>query len=162
MKKLIKLGICGMLCATLSVGTAGCANIKNDSTRTQTEGSLMGAGGGALLGGLFGQLFGKSTSATLIGAGIGAAAGALGGFFVGKHIAQKKAEYASQEDWLDSCIVHAQQVNNETKGVNESLNTEISNLDKECAKLEKQYKNQQASKSDLKKQLDVVKKKEMN
>lgn len=158
MKKIIKLGICGMLCATLSAGSVGCANIKNDSTRTQTEGTLVGAGGGALLGGLLGQLFGKSTSATLVGAGIGAAAGALGGFFVGKHVAQKKAEYASQEEWLDACITHAQQVNKETKEVNEQLNIEISKLNKECTKLEKQYKKQQASKSDLKKQLDLVEK----
>ena len=94
------------LAVTLTFAGTGCSNIHDDSTRTKTEGTLVGGGIGAALGALFGGLIGGNGKGALIGAGIGAGIGSLAGFFVGKHVADKKAEYASREDWLDDCIAH--------------------------------------------------------
>ena len=137
-----------ILVVLLSCSLVGCANIKDDSTRTKTEGTLVGAGAGAALGALIGGIAGGGRGA-LIGAGIGLGAGALGGFLVGKHVADKKAEYVSEEEWLDACIDHAHKVNAETKRYNARLAKDIAKLDRESATLQAQYRNKAATKSSL-------------
>ncbi len=119
---------------TLALGSCGCTNIEDDSTRTQTEGTMVGAGFGAALGAGLGALFGGSKGA-LVGAAIGVGVGSLSGYFYGKHVADKKAEYASREEWLDACIDRSRQVTADTKKYNEQLKKDIAALDKETKTL---------------------------
>lgn len=119
---------------TLALGSCGCTNIKDDSTRTKTEGTMVGAGFGAALGAGLGALFGGSKGA-LVGAAIGVGVGSLSGYFYGKHVADKKAEYASREEWLDACIDRSRQVTADTKKYNEQLKKDIAALDKETKTL---------------------------
>ena len=144
-----------MLC--LSCALVGCANIKDDSTRTKTEGTLLGAGLGAGLGALVGGLTGGGRGA-LVGASIGAAAGGLGGYALGTHVANKKAEYASQEDWLDDCIVHAEQFNAEVHNYNAKLGHDIQVLDRQSKALLAQYQRRQIDRKQLRAEYNRVQK----
>ncbi len=132
---------------------AGCAGM-TDRQKTVSEGA--GAAGGALLGAIVGQLIGKDTKGTLIGAAIGAAVGGGLGTAYGNHVAGKKAEYASQEAYLNACIASAQQVNEETRQYNVSLKDEINGLDKEVNKLLAQYKSKKAGKARVEKEQQKV------
>jgi hypothetical protein len=106
-----------------------CTNIKDDGTRTRTEGALAGTAIGALAGGIIGHQSGRGVEGALLGAGIGA----LGGLAVGDHVARKKARYASQEAWLDACIAQAERVNANARAYNRSLQSKISNLESRYA-----------------------------
>ncbi len=136
MKKALPL----VLCAALIIPT-GCANIENDSTRTKTEGALVGTAAGAAAG----AAIGKATGNTGLGLIIGAGVGLIGGFFVGKHIADKKASYASREDWLDACIVQAQDTNTKLAEYNTELKAQIASIDQETTRLAAAYKRQEVS-----------------
>jgi len=149
MNKIARVAICGTLCASLSLGATGCANIKNDSTRTQTEVTLVGAAAGATAGAVAGKAFGDSTAATLVGTVAGTVIGTIAGFFIGKHIAQKKAEYANQEDWLNACIENAEKVNKDTKEKNQKTCDRIAELDEKCRSMETKYAKQQSRKGEL-------------
>jgi hypothetical protein len=129
------------LCITalLTGGLAGCANIQDDSTRTKTEGTLVGAGVGAGIGAGIGAIAGGGRGLA-IGAGVGALLGSLIGLGVGTHIANKKAEYASEEDWLDACIAQADQVNQQAAQYNAQLKNQIRALDKKTTALAASYK----------------------
>ena len=107
---------------TLSAMLASCANIKDDSTRTKTEGTL----GGAVLGGILGYAIGGTR-----GAAIGAGAGAIGGFGVGAHVAAKKRAYKNTEDWLNACIAQAERTNAHARAYNNSLSKKISDLEQQ-------------------------------
>ena len=128
---------------------AGCANIKDDSTRTKTEGTMIGAGAGAVVGGLVGYLVGGEKGA-LIGAGVGAAAGAAGGYAYGDHVAGQKEKYAKEEDWLDACVVEAKKTNQDLIAYNQTLTQQIADVKKETAALRKKYKNSTALQAKLK------------
>lgn len=114
---------------TAAAFLASCANIKNDQTRTRTEGTLAGS----LIGGGLGAIIGHQSGHGVEGALIGAAAGGLAGLAVGDHVARKKAKYASQEAWLDACIAHAEQVNRNAISYNNSLRNKISGLETRLA-----------------------------
>ena len=60
------------------------------------SGSLIGAGGGAVLGGIIGNIIGKDSEATAIGAAIGGAVGAGTGALIGRHMDKVAAEAAAQ------------------------------------------------------------------
>jgi len=91
---------------TLTMGMNSCANIKDDQTRTKTEGTLLGAGIGAVLGaGSAAIASGGNTSSILKGAAIGAIAGGALGHAYGSKVVARKAEYASNEAYLQDCIV---------------------------------------------------------
>ncbi|MDL2267276.1 hypothetical protein LJC46_04725 [Desulfovibrio sp. OttesenSCG-928-G15] len=149
-----KLTILFLIVALGTSSLWGCANIKDDKTRTKTEGTLVGGGLGAAIGAGIGALVGGKKGA-LIGAGIGTGVGAAVGFGVGTHIANKKAEYASEEDWLDACISEAQKSNEILKEHNRELSAELKTLEKQTAALQKSY----ASKKSTKAQLSAEKKK---
>jgi len=68
----------------LIVALTGCAGMSDTGQRT-VSGSLIGAGGGALIGAIAGNAG--------MGAAIGALAGAGGGFLYGKHKESEKAAY---------------------------------------------------------------------
>lgn len=77
------------LCLTMMFGSC---NTK------QGTGSLIGAGGGAVLGGIIGNIIGKDTKATAIGAAIGGAVGAGAGTLIGRHMDKVAAEAAQVEN----------------------------------------------------------------
>jgi outer membrane protein OmpA-like peptidoglycan-associated protein len=81
--KIATLGMC--LLTVVSCGT------------NQKTGSLIGAGGGAVLGGIVGNIIGKNTKSTAIGAAIGGVVGTAAGNIIGKHM-DKVAEQAKQVD----------------------------------------------------------------
>jgi len=144
-----KIGVLMLVGAFLLSSVTGCANIQNDQTRTKTEGTLVGAGAGAVVGGVLGQLIGGNTTATLVGAGVGALVGSAAGFAYGSHVANEKAKYAKQEDWLNACIASAQQVNADTRAYNDRLASEVRSLDAETKRLAQAYDQKRAQKSQL-------------
>ena len=132
----------------LAVTVAGCANIQDERTRTQTEGAVVGSGIGAGIGAVIGGLSGGHRGA-LQGAGIGAVVGGIGGFLTGRHIANKKSVYASQEDWLDDSIAAARQTNSDIARYNADVQQEIDRLDQESVRLIADYENYRAESSAL-------------
>jgi len=122
-----------MLCFVI-----GCAGM-NDSTRTKAEGAGVGAATGVLLGGLIGQALGHNTKSTLIGAAIGGALGGGAGYLAGDYVAKRKAQYASEEDWLDGEIKVVAQYNNELEEFNKKTANRNEQLEKQVAYLKSRY-----------------------
>lgn len=149
MQPYLKLGVCGLLCLSLTAGASGCANIQNDATRTKTEGTLVGAGVGAGVGALVGTVIGGDATGALIGGGIGALLGGLSGLVAGSYVADQKAKYASREEWLDACIDEARKSNETAVEYNAKLSEEIKKLDKRSTKLAADFKRQQAKRETL-------------
>ncbi|MDR2946645.1 MAG: hypothetical protein LBV79_07875 [Candidatus Adiutrix sp.] len=131
MHKIVKLGLTATLIAALAL-IGGCANIANDRTRTQTEGTLAGAGIGAALGAAIGAIAGGHRGA-LTGALIGAGVGGTAGLAYGTSVANKKADYASEEEWLAACLAEAQSVNQQTADYNSRLKTSLASYKKELS-----------------------------
>lgn len=123
MKKLMKIGLTAALILSLTF-IGACANIADDRTRTQTEGTLAGAGIGAVLGAAIGAATGGSRGA-LTGALIGVGVGGAAGWAYGTSVANKKADYASEEEWLAACLAEAQGVNQQTAAYNQRLKTSL-------------------------------------
>jgi len=145
----MKKFVAALVVCTFFASLVGCANIQNDATRTKTEGTLLGTGLGAGLGAAAGAIFGGNTQSTLIGAGIGAGVGALAGYLTGKHIADKKAEYASYEDWLDASYKDTEKINEQTRQYNAKLGQDINALDRESNALAAQYKKNAATRNQM-------------
>ena len=114
----------GKHCAVFTLITMGatqCANT-SDGRLAQGQGTAIGAGAGALIGAALG---GRQ------GALIGAAIGGASGFAYGSHIANKKAQYKSTEEWLDACIVQANSKRKEAVAYNRQLNNKLASLQNE-------------------------------
>jgi gas vesicle protein len=148
------------LCAAalLAGPLAGCANIQDDSTRTKTEGTLVGAGAGAALGAGIGAIAGGGRG-TAIGAIIGALVGTAVGFGVGTHVANEKSKYASEEDWLDECIARADQTNQEAAQYNAEIRAQIQALDKKTTALAASYKQKKADRKVMLAEAEALKRK---
>ena len=101
-----------------------------DGRLTQAQGTGLGALGGALIGGAIGAATGNSDAA-LKGAAIGAGIGGVGGFAYGTHIANKKAQYKSTEEWLDACITQAESKRRDAIAYNNRLNNQLARLQRE-------------------------------
>jgi len=131
---------------------AGCANTNlgmNDRQQTIFQGTVIGVAAGASTGALLGQLIGKDTKSTLLGAGIGAALGGLAGASYGTHIADLKAKYANDEEYLIACIKVAREANKQAEAYNDKLRSEISNLKKEIHQLVRKYNRGEIVQADL-------------
>ena len=77
----------------LKIVTLGLSLAMLVSCSTNTgSGSLIGAGGGAVLGGVLGAVIGKDAKGAAIGAAIGGAVGAGTGALIGKHMDKVKAK----------------------------------------------------------------------
>ena len=134
----------------------GCTNIQDDTTRTQTEGTLVGLGGGAIIGAVIGGIIGGGDGA-LIGVGIGATVGGLTGYIVGSNIAEEKAKYASEEQWLDACLMEIERTNAELLAYNDKLTAEIAALDAETKSMQTAYRARQADQAAMQaKQEDIL------
>lgn len=113
-----------VLCAG-SLFFTGCTNIKNDTTRTKTEGTLAGAGIGALLGAGVGALAGGGGRSIATGALIGAAAGGATGYAYGSHVAKKKQGYAASEERLRGMIGRTRSERQSAEAYNSNLRRAI-------------------------------------
>ncbi|MEI6673952.1 MAG: YMGG-like glycine zipper-containing protein [Verrucomicrobiota bacterium] len=105
----------------ITMGATQCADT-SDGRLAQGQGTAIGAGAGALIGAAFG---GRQ------GALIGAAIGGASGFAYGSHIANKKAQYRSTEDWLDACIAQANSKRREAVSYNHQLENKLASLQRE-------------------------------
>jgi hypothetical protein len=112
---------------TLLLALTACSNIKNDSTRTRTEGTVAGAAGGAALGAGIGALVGGKNKgqAALLGAAAGALAGGVAGNAYGDSVAKKKEGMAATEDQLGLRLAAANQQLASRHDYNEGLKYEI-------------------------------------
>jgi len=128
---------------------SGCAGM-NDQQTTVAQ----GAGFGALLGAVAGQAIGGNTRSTLIGA----AAGGLIGAAVGSSIAERKAQYASEEDFLVAEIERNEAFIREADAENRQLYAEIDRLDHESRRLAREYRSGKASRDALVQQKSRVEK----
>ncbi len=116
--------------AVLLVSVLGsCTNIKDDGTRTRTEGALGGAAVGAIAGALIGAASGNAGRGALIGAGVGTA----GGLAYGDAVAKKKQRYIYTEDQLDAAIASARRTNQRARSYNNTLASRIDRLSREVA-----------------------------
>jgi hypothetical protein len=129
-----------LIAALIGASLSGCAGM-NDQQTTVAQ----GAGVGALLGAVAGQAIGGNTRSTLIGA----AAGGLIGAAVGSSIADRKAQYAREEDFLIAEIQRNQQFIREADAENRQLYTEIDQLDRESRRLTREYRAGKASRNAL-------------
>ena len=81
----------------VKVITAGLCVLSVVSCNTkQGTGTLIGAGGGAVLGGILGQVIGHNGKSTAIGAAIGSVIGAGAGALIGHHMDKVAREVASR------------------------------------------------------------------
>ncbi|MEE4356116.1 MAG: hypothetical protein V2I97_06570 [Desulfococcaceae bacterium] len=129
---------------------SGCANM-NEQGQGAGLGALLGAAVGAGVGAIAG---GKEGALT--GAIVGAGAGAIGGYLYGDHVANKKKQYAKDEDYLNACIASARQVNSQTRQYNASLKNQISYLNSEVNKMVAMYNSRKIRKADLQKEKNKV------
>jgi gas vesicle protein len=118
-----------MTLATALALTGACANIADDRTRTQTEGTLVGTGIGAAIGAGIGAALGGRRGA-LAGAAIGAGVGGMAGLAYGTSVANKKREYASEEEWLAACLAEAKTTNEQAAAYNNRLKNTLAGYNK--------------------------------
>ena len=145
-----------VLILTVSLCT-GCANIKDDATRTRWESALWAA---ALIGGtglIIGLLTGNKKTA-LYGALAGMTVGTLIGLAYGDHVVSQKEKFASDEAWLDACTAEAKKVNKDLAAYKTELSLQINSTKKEIAALEKKQISAQLKQVDLKDKQDKVNK----
>ncbi len=105
----------------------GCAT---DQQRTKAQGAGLGAAAGAAVGTAIGAVAGGKEGA-LKGALIGGGIGLIGGYAYATHVANLKAQYVKEEDYLDACITSAEKVNQETRQYNAYLESEIRDQDQD-------------------------------
>jgi uncharacterized protein YcfJ len=122
-----------ILCASALLLTS-CANIKDDTQRTKTEGALAGGVLGAVAGGALGYALGGDRGLA-VGAATGAAAGGAGGYAYGSHVAEKKKGYASNEERLRGMISEARSERQSAESYNASLRRVISQQRSEISRI---------------------------
>jgi uncharacterized protein (DUF1501 family) len=113
-------------CATNPDGTT------NDRQQTVAEGAVVGA----VLGGLLGAAVTNKGSGALVGA----AAGGIIGAGIGSSVADRKAQYAREEDFLVAEIQRNQEFIEEADAQNRQLYREIAQLDRESQRLAREYR----------------------
>ena len=125
-------------CATSPSGEA-----TSDQQRTVTEGAVVGA----VLGGLLGAAVSDNDKGK--GALIGAAAGGLIGAGIGSSVADRKAQYAREEDFLIAEIERNEEFIAEADAQNDDLYQEIARLDRESVRLAREYRAGRATRAAL-------------
>ncbi|HEY3899105.1 MAG TPA: hypothetical protein VGM54_10855 [Chthoniobacter sp.] len=119
---------------TVLVGSLGaCTNIKDDRTRTQTEGAVAGAAVGAAAAAGTAAALKKGAGTTAAAGAAGAVAGGLAGAAVGTAVANKKAGYASQESALDSQLSGLRQQIAAVREYNDGLKSIIASKEQQLA-----------------------------
>ena len=119
MGRIMNLSLTAALVTALAL-TGACANISDDRTRTQAEGGLAGAGIGGLLGAALGGAI-DGRSGAVKGGLIGAGVGTVAGLAYGTSVANKKAQYATEEEWLSACLAEVKNANQQAAAYNSRL-----------------------------------------
>jgi len=141
-----------IICVVLAMVSA-CATTK-DSTRTKAEGTA----GGAVIGGGIGWLVGRALGNEKLGAAIGAVAGGTAGYAAGSAVADKKQEYAKEEDQLNEQITIVAQHNEELDNYNMQMTDKIASLEQDISSLKSRYSEDQSQIIALKdKQAEITK-----
>jgi hypothetical protein len=133
----------------IAASLSGCAGM-NDQQTTVAQ----GAGVGALIGAGLGYAIGGNTTGTLIGA----AAGGLIGAGIGSSVADRKAQYARQEDFLVAEIQRNQEFIREADAQNQQIYQDIAQLDRESRRLAREYRAGKISRDALVRQKATVEK----
>ncbi len=123
---------------------SGCATMTDDQTTT-AQGAGMGAALGAIAGGIIGHQSGRGIEGAVIGGMLGAAAGGA----YGQHVAQRKAEFASEEDYLNACIAQAEEVHRLAAAYNEGLRLEVADLESRSTQVLAAYQGQTEERQQL-------------
>ncbi len=126
---------------------SGCAGM-NDQQTTVAQ----GAGVGALLGAGLGYAITGDRRGVLAGAALGGLAGAA----VGNTVAERKAQYANEEDFLVAEIQRNEDFIREADAENRQLYADIQDLDRESQRLTQQYRAGKASRAALAQQKSRV------
>lgn len=140
---------------TLGGALGGCqtttnqgSDISGDQTRTVAEGAAVGAAAGALLG----YLIGGDAGAAAIGGLAGAGAGAL----LGNVVAERKAAYANEEEFLDGEISRAREFNQAARTYNQKLSQRVADLDRTANTLMAQVRAGTANNATLQSRRNAV------
>jgi hypothetical protein len=148
-----------------SIGLSGCSNM-SDQDRTKAQGAgagavvggLLGAGAGALLG----AASGRGTDAIIagaIGGGVaGAALGGVGGYMYGMKVAEKKAKYASSEDFYLAEINDIQASTATIRKTNQSLSKSVAALESKKRSLDAALASGQLNRRNYNLQYDGLRK----
>ena len=121
------------LIAVCSISLAGCAT-DEDATKAQgaglgaVAGGILGAGAGALLGAASGQGTEGIIAGAIAGGVVGATAGGFAGYMYGAKVAEKKAQYASSEDFYISEIGEIQKNTAAIRATNQRLSRSVASL----------------------------------
>lgn len=129
-----------LIAAVISASLSGCAGM-SDQEATVAQ----GAGVGALVGAGIGYAIGRNTPSTLIGA----VTGGLIGANIGGTVAERKAQYANEEDFLIAEIELNDEFIAEAETENRQLQAEIDRLDRESQRLAQEYQVGKASRDVL-------------
>lgn len=138
-----------LIATVIGASLSGCAGM-NDQQTTVAQ----GAGVGALIGAGLGYAIGGNTTGTLIGA----AAGGLIGAGIGSSVADRKAQYARQEDFLVAEIQRNQEFIREADAQNQQIYQDIAQLDRESRRLAREYRAGKVSRDALVRQKATVEK----
>lgn len=133
----------------------GCAAM-TDRQQTIFQGTALGAATGAAVGVIGTQIAGGDTEETLKGALIGLIAGGAGGALWGKHVADKKTEYKSNEKYLNACITAAKDAAKQSKEYNTRMLANIEMEKKRIDKLVAQYNKKEISTDKLKREKNRI------
>lgn len=117
---------------------SGCAGMTDQQTTV-----AQGAGVGALLGAGLGYAITGDRRGVLAGAAIGGLAGAA----VGSTVAERKAQYANEEDFLVAEIQRNDDFIREADAENRQMYADIEQLDRESRRLAQQYRAGKASRT---------------
>jgi hypothetical protein len=127
----------------------------NGTTVTGMDDQTVTKVGGAILGTALGALVGYATGGAR-GAWIGAVAGGGLGFLAGIEVARRKAQYASEEEFLNAEIANADAINRDLRGYNGTLKKEIAKLDGESKRLASKYKAGKVSRDQVEAERSTV------
>jgi hypothetical protein len=127
---------------------SGCATTDGAMSDQQAT-AAQGAAFGAILGGLLGAAVSDNRAT---GALVGAAAGGLIGYGIGGSIAERKAQYASEEDFLIAEIQRNQEFAREAATQNQQIRQEIAQLDRESQRMQREYQAGRVSRDTMTRQ----------
>ena len=121
-------------------GAPDSTSTTDDADRTKAEGTALGALIGGLAGAAAGALIDKNNRGrgAAIGLGIGALGGGAAGYMYGKNAAERKQQYANEEDRLDGEINILKNYNAELDKRNMACNQKIIELQKRTRRLHSQ------------------------
>lgn len=124
---------------------AGCATNPDGTISDRQQTVAEGAVVGALLGGLIGGAASNKASGALAGAAIGGIIGAG----IGSSVADRKAQYAREEDFLVAEIQRNEEFIAEADAENRQLYQEIARLDRDSQRLAREYRAGKATRDAL-------------